>query len=64
MSVEKLPNADFNAFSAALKQLKANYEEICEYQITLAQIRSVSYKAHITSGFSEEQALALCQNIT
>lgn len=49
---------------AAIESMKRALPVYLELASINARIRSAHYKAYLAEGFSEEQALILCQSIT
>lgn len=61
-NIHSLPNADTS--KAKIEAIKRGLPEMMQIQPILAELRMVSYKAHIAQGFTEDQALALCSKLS
>lgn len=53
-----------NSAKATLDQIKRTMPELLELIVIAAEIRKVKYDAHIKQGFTPEQALILCKDIS
>lgn len=58
-------NNDQNAadFAMAVKAIRENIIAHCEFQTLNARIAYAKYKALVEQGFTEEQALKLCEKV-
>jgi len=62
--IRLIHDGEKNELRAALENIRRGKREMIEFQSVLAEIRFAAYQAHIQAGFTEEQALELCTDLT
>ena len=62
--ISMVPTIEADELKASCALLKRQAPIFMEFSKTLAEIRMASYSAHIEEGFSPEQALDLCKQLT
>lgn len=63
-NVSSLPCANTDVAAADLEQIKRNLPILIAHAGLVAQLRIASYRAHLSEGFTEVQALELCKSLS